>query len=383
VATVAFHQVTKTYMPGTNAVEDFTLAVEEGERIVLVGPSGCGKSPLLRMLAGLETVSDGEILIDGRVVNNLTPQQRNIAMVFQNYALYPHKTVRDNIAFPLRMLNVVKSERDERVLKAAQLLALETVLETKPGQLSGGQRQRVAMARAIVRDPDVFLMDEPLSNLDAKLRVKIRGEIASLQRRLGTTMLYVTHDQAEAMSLGHRVVVMQHGRIQQVAEPQTLYQRPANVFVADFIGNPGMNFFQSRLLALENGHCLLEFGDRQLSAPYPYDLGQEQLDTLLHHKLLVGIRPEALIPGSGQEGAVVRHIEIDEVEPQGHEMLVYFNVPAPVVHGNINEMPTRQRMAARWPLTSAAKAGDQVDLTIRDGSIHLFDQDGNALKSKG
>jgi len=379
VATVAFNHVTKAYTPGTNAVEDFTLAVEEGERIVLVGPSGCGKSTLLRMLAGLETVSGGEILIGGRVVNNLTPQQRNIAMVFQNYALYPHKTVRDNIAFPLRMLNVMKTERDERVLKTAQLLSLETVLEMKPGQLSGGQRQRVAMARAIVRDPDVFLMDEPLSNLDAKLRVKIRSEIARLQRRLGTTMLYVTHDQAEAMSLGHRVVIMREGRIQQVAEPQILYQRPANAFVADFIGNPGMNLFQSRLLGVDDGKCLLGFGDRQLSAPYPDDVRGERLETLLHQELLIGIRPEALVPRDEQGSTLIGRFEIDEAEPQGHEMLVYFSVPATVVHGNIDNLPAAQRMVARWPLTSTAKAGDRLDLAIKDGAIRLFDQNGNAL----
>ncbi|MGD8396976.1 MAG: ABC transporter ATP-binding protein, partial [Candidatus Eiseniibacteriota bacterium] len=232
MATVELREVTKVFDGDVTAVDRLSLALEDGELLVLVGPSGCGKSTALRLVAGLETATAGEIRIDGEVVNGLAPQERDIAMVFQNYALYPHKTVRGNLAFPLRMMRMERAERERRIARTAGLLGLEPLLERRPRQLSGGQRQRVAMGRALVRDPRVFLLDEPLSNLDAKLRVEIRAEIAELQRRIGITTLYVTHDQVEAMTLGDRVAVLRDGRLQQVDDAQTLYDAPANVFVA-------------------------------------------------------------------------------------------------------------------------------------------------------
>ena len=247
MAGIRFSGVTKQFADGTVAVDDLDLEIHDGEFMILVGPSGCGKTTALRMVAGLEDPSSGEILIGGNVVNHLDPVDRDIAMVFQNYALYPHMTVRDNIGFPLRMQKLAKEERRRRIGDAAELLGIAELLERKPGALSGGQRQRVAMGRAIVRHPTAFLMDEPLSNLDAKLRVQMRAELVKLHHRLGVTTLYVTHDQTEAMTLGERVAVLNHGVIQQVATPGELYSRPANTFVATFIGSPAMNFLRARL----------------------------------------------------------------------------------------------------------------------------------------
>src|SRR5205085_226877 len=247
MARVAFEQVTKVFGDGTRAVDELELAVADGEFMVLVGPSGCGKTTALRMLAGLEDVSDGGVRIGERVVNDLTPKQRDIAMVFQSYALYPHLTVHDNIAFPLRLARMKKDEIERRVSDAVRTLDLEPYLKRKPRALSGGQRQRVAMGRAIVRQPQAFLMDEPLSNLDAKLRVQMRAEIARLQHDLGVTTIYVTHDQVEAMTMGNRVAVIRKGELQQVADPQTLYDRPVNLFVGGFIGSPAMNMIEATL----------------------------------------------------------------------------------------------------------------------------------------
>ncbi|MCU7809081.1 MAG: ABC transporter ATP-binding protein, partial [Candidatus Thiodiazotropha sp. (ex Semelilucina semeliformis)] len=247
MASIRLDKVSKQYDGHDAIIEEMDLQIRDGELLVLVGPSGCGKSTLLRMVAGLEEISAGEILIDDQVVNQLPPQKRNLAMVFQNYALYPHMTVRENLAFPLKMQRLSRDEVNRRVAQTAELLSLGNLLDRRPKQLSGGQRQRVAMGRAMVRDADAFLMDEPLSNLDAKLRVEIRSEIAALQRRLGITTLYVTHDQVEAMTLGHRVAVMRAGKLQQVATPSRLYEHPVNVFVAGFIGNPGMNVLRVML----------------------------------------------------------------------------------------------------------------------------------------
>src|SRR5881398_3969904 len=260
MANVTYDHVTKTF-GDTSAVKDFLLEITDGEFMVLVGPSGCGKSTALRMLAGLEKVSDGRILIGERVVNNVAPQHRDIAMVFQSYALYPHMTVYDNLAFGLRNQKVEKKEIDRRVRQAAEILDLDPLIKRKPKQLSGGQRQRVALGRAIVRDPSAFLMDEPLSNLDAKLRVQMRAEVSRLQHRLGTTTVYVTHDQTEAMTLGDRVAVMRAGMLQQVDTPKELYDNPLNIFVAGFIGSPSMNFFPAQV---EGDHLKLPFANLPL-----------------------------------------------------------------------------------------------------------------------
>src|SRR5919199_24856 len=263
MAEVAFNEVDKVYEGDVHAVKDLTLDIHDGEFLVLVGPSGCGKTTALRMVAGLEDISDGTVTIDGRVVNHLTPKERDIAMVFQNYALYPHLSVAENIAFGLRLRKADKRVINERVTWAAKLLDLTPYLDRKPKELSGGQRQRVAMGRAIVRNPQVFLMDEPLSNLDAKLRVPMRADIASLQRELGVTTIYVTHDQVEAMTMGDRVAVMSQGELQQVDTPQNLYDRPANLFVAGFIGTPPMNLLEATV-ASENGAITLALGDQRL-----------------------------------------------------------------------------------------------------------------------
>ena len=292
--------------------------------MVLVGPSGCGKSTALRLLAGLESPSSGDIRIDGETVNELAPQQRNLAMVFQNYALYPHLTVEGNLAFPLRMMRLPRAEIRRRVQQVAQLLELGDWLQRKPAELSGGQRQRVAMGRAIVREPRVFLMDEPLSNLDARLRVQIRSEVAALQRRTGTTTLYVTHDQVEAMSLGHRVAVLRQGRIQQVAAPRQLYERPANSFVAGFLGSPGMNLFPARLQPDGQRLRLALAGHTTLALPDRLRAHHSHLVALLDQPLTAGLRPEALRAtdtGSGLSVAVTG------VETLGHEQLVYCTAP--------------------------------------------------------
>src|ERR1044071_8206811 len=270
MAEITLRGVTKRYPDGTEAVKSIDLDIHDGEFMILVGPSGCGKSTALRMIAGLEDITDGDLIIGGERVNDLPPRDRDIAMVFQNYALYPHMTVRDNTGFALKLAKADQGEIDRKVTEAAKILDLEQHLERKPANLSGGQRQRVAMGRAIVRDPRAFLMDEPLSNLDAKLRVQMRTEVARIQRRLGTTMVYVTHDQTEAMTLGDRVAVMRAGVIQQVGSPKVLYEDPANLFVAGFIGSPAMNFVPARI---EGDTITLPFGD----APLPPQL-RERLD---------------------------------------------------------------------------------------------------------
>lgn len=324
MAQVEFRQVSKTYENGTRALVDFDLQVRDGEFMVLVGPSGCGKSTALRLLAGLETVTAGSILIDDAVINEIPPQQRNIAMVFQNYALYPHMTVRQNLAFPLKMLKCGRADTERRVQQAAALLELTALLERKPGQLSGGQRQRVAMGRAIVREPHVFLMDEPLSNLDARLRVNIRADIAALQKKMGTTTLYVTHDQVEAMTLGERVAIMNAGRLQQLETPRGLYEKPANTFVAGFIGNPGMNLFAARLVNTGNGVQVM-FGEHKLTLSDTNVVAPATLASCTYRDLIVGLRPEAVTLGSGTDAALPARVT--GVETLGHEQLVYFTAP--------------------------------------------------------
>src|SRR6516164_8608534 len=290
MAPVAFSGVGKVYRDGTRALIDFTLEVADGEFMVFVGPSGCGKTTALRMVAGLEDITEGEVRIAGRVVNGLHPRKRDVAMVFQNYALYPHMTVYKNIAFALKVRKTPPSEIRRRVEEAARILGLTPELKRKPAQLSGGQRQRVAMGRAIVRDPDVFLMDEPLSNLDAKLRVQMRAEISRIQHELGATTIYVTHDQIEAMTMGDRVAVLRKGELQQVAEPQALYDTPANLFVASFIGSPEMNLVEAELERTDGGLVCVLGGQR---LPVPAELVQARpgLEAYVGRTIGLGVRP--------------------------------------------------------------------------------------------
>jgi multiple sugar transport system ATP-binding protein len=296
MANLRFDTVNKIFPDGTHAVSDISLDVEDAELMVLVGPSGCGKSTLLRLVAGLEEPSSGTIAIGERIVNGLSPQRRNVAMVFQNYALYPHKSVRQNLAFPLQMMKISRDEIAERVRHVAGLLDLEALLDRRPAALSGGQRQRVAMGRALVREPLVFLMDEPLSNLDAKLRVQMRREIVSLQERLRTTTLYVTHDQIEAMTMGDRLAVLHEGRLQQVGTPGTIYDQPANLFVATFIGSPSMNLLECLLEDAGDGALGFRFGEKLIRLGDSVLARQPALRERKGDRVVVGIRPEAFVP---------------------------------------------------------------------------------------
>ncbi|RBY87596.1 ABC transporter ATP-binding protein [Blastococcus sp. TF02A-30] len=356
MAAVTFDGATRVY-PGADrpAVDALDLTVEDGEFLVLVGPSGCGKSTSLRMLAGLEDVTDGRILIGERDVTDVAPKERDIAMVFQNYALYPHMTVADNMAFALKIAGVPKEERATRVREAAKILDLEQYLERKPKALSGGQRQRVAMGRAIVRQPQAFLMDEPLSNLDAKLRVQTRTEIAALQRRLGITTVYVTHDQTEAMTMGDRVAVLKDGLLMQVGRPRELYDRPANVFVAGFIGSPAMNLFT--LPVVEGG---VRFGDEV--HPVPRDvLGQASGSSVT-----LGVRPEDLVVGA--HGLAV---EVDVVEELGADAYVY---------GRTRVGEEEHLITARVDGRTPPRKGEALHVAPRGGHVHLFDvRSGNRL----
>ena len=354
MAAVSFDDVTKQFGSSTVAVDHLTLTVNEGEFLILVGPSGCGKTTALRMVAGLEQVTSGEIAIDGRVVNDVVPTERDIAMVFQNYALYPHMSVFDNVAFPLRQQKVKKPVIRERVAEAARLLNIEELLERKPRELSGGQRQRVAIGRALVRRPKAFLMDEPLSNLDAKLRVQMRAELLSLHQRLGITTIYVTHDQTEAMTLGDRVVVMRHGVVQQVDAPERLYRKPANMFVAGFIGSPAMNFVQG---TLQNGSVVL--GGQAVPLPAPSGRSGP---------VVVGVRPEDVVVGD--VGTLPAQIEI--TEQLGPEMLVHVDVPGITLAAGEGEEP-RTRLISRAPGVYQGTRGDRVRVAFNTAHLQLFD----------
>jgi multiple sugar transport system ATP-binding protein len=357
MSSVEFRGVRKDF-GGNVVIPGLDLSIRDGEFLVLLGPSGCGKSTLMRMLAGLEDASAGEILIDGRVVNALSPQVRNVAMVFQNYALYPHMRVRDNLAFPLRMRGMKRSEIERRVREAAMTLGLENLLGRRPGELSGGQRQRVAMGRAIVREPAVFLMDEPLSNLDARLRVQVRTEIAALQQRLGTTTLYVTHDQVEAMTLGQRVAVMDAGRLQQVAEPLALYQQPANRFVAAFLGNPPMNIFPLRTRT-QGGRVQLQLAGQWLDLPAEPPAGASH----------AGLRPEHFgLPSAGGPAALT--LRVEAVESLGHETLVYFRDA---------DAPEPALCAARVGSQVRCERGGVLAVTVDVPAMHWFDAAGVSL----
>jgi multiple sugar transport system ATP-binding protein len=367
MASVEFRNVDKTYPNGTRALENLNLQVADGEMMVLVGPSGCGKSTALRLLAGLDAASSGELLIDGERVNERMPQHRDIAMVFQNYALYPHMTVRRNLEFPLRMMNVGPEERQKRVDVTARLLGLSELLERRPRQLSGGQRQRVAMGRAMVRQPQVFLMDEPLSNLDAKLRIQIRAEIAALQKRLGITTIYVTHDQVEAMTLGDRVAVINAGRLQQVGRPQELYNHPANVFVATFLGNPGMNICNANINS-ETGRVHLAGGSWQIALE-PLLAWYPQLREFQGRSLLAGLRPEVFSAQSSQAAEVV----VEAVESLGHERLVYFTP------SNGAATAHRETLVARLSGPQEERAGEVVRLGFELSRLYFFTEEGEAI----
>ncbi len=391
MAAIAFDKVTKRYPDGFEAVKAIDLDIGDGEFMILVGPSGCGKSTALRMIAGLEDITSGDLIIGGERVNDLAPRDRDIAMVFQNYALYPHMTVRDNMGFALKLAKTDKGTIDEKVGEAAKILDLEQHLERKPANLSGGQRQRVAMGRAIVRDPKAFLMDEPLSNLDAKLRVQMRTEVARIQRTLGTTMVYVTHDQTEAMTLGDRVAVMRAGIIQQVDTPANLYDDPHNLFVAGFIGSPSMNFLQGRI---EGDTVKLPFGD----VPLPVKLRQRLQRADGTRDVIVGIRPEhfedAAVEGeSGHEHARFR-TKVDVVESMGSEIYVYFDVQSDHVQSaeldelaadsGMEDLPSHgggQQVVARLSAESKASPGGEVELSIDTTEMKLFDQTGARLGS--
>ncbi|HEX6022914.1 MAG TPA: sn-glycerol-3-phosphate ABC transporter ATP-binding protein UgpC [Solirubrobacter sp.] len=379
MAEIRFEHVWKRYPDGFEAVKDMTLEVADGEFMILVGPSGCGKSTALRMVAGLEDVTQGDLIIGGRRVNDLAPRDRDIAMVFQNYALYPHMTVRDNMGFALKLANTPRAEIGRKVADAAAILELEPHLDRKPATLSGGQRQRVAMGRAIVRDPKVFLMDEPLSNLDAKLRVQMRTQVARIQARLGTTMLYVTHDQTEAMTLGDRVAVMRAGVIQQVDTPKALYARPANLFVAGFIGSPAMNFVRARL---EENKLRLPFGD----AAIPSGLRSRTRD------VIAGIRPEHFEDarfGERSERSLQFTATIDVVESMGSELYAYIDVAdaGNVRSDQLDELAADAggdtfvggQVVARLDARSAAAPGRPAELVLDTRDIKLFDPTAGTL----
>jgi len=364
MARVALTHVGKVYPNGTRALDDCTLEAADGELLVLVGPSGCGKSTVLRLVAGLEDATAGEIRIGDTVVNDLPPQSRNVAMVFQDYALYPHMTVRRNLEFPLRMHGSARADIDRRVATVARQLGIATLLDRLPKQLSGGQRQRVAMGRALVREPAVSLLDEPLSNLDAKLRVDVRAEIAELQQRMRTTMLYVTHDQVEAMTLGDRVAVLNAGRLQQVASPRDLYEQPVNAFVASFIGNPPMNLLPGRLMHDASGQVTvtvaggtLPIAPARLPRALPGDDGA----------LTIGIRPEILTLAPEAAPNTLR-LTVEHVEWLGHETLAHLRAAG-----------DDGRVVARLPGMHALTAGQPIALAVDPERIYLFDAEGRAL----
>jgi len=382
MAGVRLDKITKVYPNGFQAVTDLSLELENGEFMVLVGPSGCGKSTALRMIAGLEDISGGDLYVGDRRVNDVAPKDRDIAMVFQNYALYPQMSVRDNIGFPLRLKKLAKPDRLVQVDGAARILELMAQLDKKPATLSGGQRQRVAMGRAIVRRPSAFLMDEPLSNLDAKLRVQMRAEIAAIQRDLGVTTFYVTHDQVEAMTMGDRVAVIKDGLLQQVAAPEDLYARPANVFVAAFIGSPSMNLYEGTITNAGDDYAV-QLGDQSVNIPEHVVTSRDSLQGRIGEPLVVGIRPEdledATLDTSHPKDQRLR-ATIDVREALGAETLLHFGLRAPFVDSGDPDALAElgdddvSRCTARCSPRSVAKVGESVELNIDAARFHFFDK---------
>jgi multiple sugar transport system ATP-binding protein len=391
MADVAFSEVDKVYDNGFHAVIDLSLDIHDGEFLVLVGPSGCGKTTALRMVAGLEDISDGTVSIGGRVVNKLSPKERDIAMVFQNYALYPHLSVADNIAFGLRLRKTSKAVIEERVRWAAKLLDLTPYLERRPKQLSGGQRQRVAMGRAIVRHPQVFLMDEPLSNLDAKLRVQMRADIAKLQRDIGTTTIYVTHDQVEAMTMGDRVAVMNYGVLQQVDAPQQLFDEPANLFVAGFIGTPPMNLLEAEISG-DGDEVTAAFAEQRLRLDDSVLRRYPGLRTAAGRPTVIGIRAGDLHLAASRPDLPQLSARLELVEALGAESVAYFHVDAPVVlaesavveeeeEGQAEGVTaSRPNLVASIPAEQAygLRPGDEIPLGVDVAKAHAFDRESGA-----
>jgi multiple sugar transport system ATP-binding protein len=395
MADIKLEHITKRYPDGYEAVKDMTLEIKDGEFVILVGPSGCGKSTALRMIAGLEPISEGDLKIGDEVVNELEPKDRDVAMVFQNYALYPHMSVRDNIGFALKLHGADESEIADKVNEASRILDLDEHLDRKPSQLSGGQRQRVAMGRAIVRDPAAFLMDEPLSNLDAKLRVQMRTEVSRLQQRLGTTMVYVTHDQTEAMTLGDRVAVMRAGVLQQVGAPMELYNQPRNIFVAGFIGSPAMNFMPA---TVEGDHVKLPVGDVRM----PQDL-REAVGRGDGKPLLAGIRPEsfedAALVGDARDRGSTFTAKIEVLEVMGSELYAHFTTEAGdqriesaelrelAADSGAGEVPNtgdEGQITARLDAASKVRQGEELELWVDATKLHLFDPEtGHNLTAPG
>jgi len=387
MAKIVLKSVTKVFQGGTTAVKNLDLDIDDGDFIVLVGPSGCGKTTALRMVAGLEEVTSGTIELDGKVINDVDPGDRDIAMVFQNYALYPHMTVFDNIAFPLRCKKVPKDEMQERVKKAASLLGLTDYLQRKPRTLSGGQRQRVAMGRALVREARAFLMDEPLSNLDAKLRVQMRAEISTLQKELGITTIYVTHDQVEAMTMGTKIAVMRLGLLQQFGTPQEVYACPANIFVASFIGSPAMNFIKVQLQKNGGRHQVV-FHDEVFEVSEEIIEGRPALANSIGENVVLGMRPEHLQINEGAQSSI--KAKIDRIELLGAEKLLYVCVDAEAVstdeilgtavkdEGTIESINSgknthQANLVVRADSALSVTVGETVDLSVRPGCMHFFD----------
>ncbi len=383
MATVQLENIEKVYDNGFHAIHDLSLKIADKEFLVLVGPSGCGKSTALRMIAGLETISGGTMKIGDKVVNDVEPKDRDIAMVFQNYALYPHMSVYDNIGFALKLAKVPKSEIDTRVRKAAAILELEDNLDRKPGQLSGGQRQRVAMGRAIVRQPAAFLMDEPLSNLDAKLRVQMRAEIASLQRELAVTTVYVTHDQIEAMTMGDRVAVLKDGYLQQVDTPQNLYDRPINVFVGAFIGSPSMNLYEGKVdVGGDVGTVMI--GNHVLGLPREVFDKQPKLRDYDGKPIIIGIRPEDF-----EDAMLAEHVaesqritaKVSLIEALGSEIMVHFRLDASTVDSGDPDAVEEKTVhdianaVGRFNPRSRARPGETVEIAVSTENMHFFDAD--------
>ena len=388
MAEILLDQVNKIYPGGVKGVDDLNLEIKDGEFMVLVGPSGCGKTTALRSIAGLEEISSGTITIGGKIVNDLPPKDRDIAMVFQNYALYPHMTVEQNLAFGLQQRKTPKDEIKRRVTDVAKMLGLEQYLKRKPAALSGGQRQRVAMGRAIVREPQAFLMDEPLSNLDAKLRVSMRASLTQLHERLGVTTVYVTHDQVEAMTLGHRVCVLRDGRLQQVDTPQTLFDSPVNLFVAGFIGSPAMNFVDADLIR-DDGPAVT-FAGHRLPLPGSLIEGKPGLDGYFGRKVILGVRPSDFEDAQLADGSWARmSVRADVTEELGSEIHVIFTIDAPPVHhATISEIigdeededsaavvlaSGKSLWTARVAARSQVRSGQPMDLAVDTSNLQFFD----------